>query len=202
MALAPPAIINAVFQATVSEEGGRAVSAYQSVELYPYRRYIGIKPLSEGYGQVGNEYAAGYVVLNREGQPIEASSLVAEVYRITWQSVYRRDAEGRYRFQSVEEKIKVHSEELPAASGEQVFRYTPKDYGATRWSSATPRKRRPGLLSFYASGWGYAPGDGQPDKVQLTLEKPPTGRNRQGPIRRPCRQGPITGNGKRSTVTR
>ena len=173
MALAPPAIINAVFQATVSEEGGRAVSAYQSVELYPYRRYIGIKPLSEGYGQVGNEYAAGYVVLNREGQPIEASSLVAEVYRITWQSVYRRDAEGRYRFQSVEEKIKVHSEELPAASGEQVFRYIPKDYG--RYQIVIRDTMEQGVqasLSFYASGWGFAPwAMDNPDKVQLTLEK-------------------------------
>ncbi|NLY88712.1 MAG: hypothetical protein GX085_03725 [Firmicutes bacterium] len=173
MALTPPAMINAIFQATVSEEGGRAVSAYQSVNFYPYRRYIGIKRLSEGYGQVGREYAVGYVVLNREGQPIEVSSLVAEVYRITWQSVYRRDAEGRYRFQSVQEKIKVHSEELPAASGEQVFRYTPKDYGRYQIVIRdTMEKGVQASLSFYASGWGYAPwAMDNPDKVQLTLDK-------------------------------
>jgi uncharacterized protein YfaS (alpha-2-macroglobulin family) len=173
MGLMPPAMINAIFQATVSEEGGRAVSAYQSVEFYPYRRYIGIKRLSEGYGQVGQEYAIGYVVLNREGQPVEAASLVADVYRITWQSVYRRDAEGRYRFQSVEEKVKVHSEDLPAASGEQVFRYTPKDYG--RYQVVIRDAMEKGVqasLSFYASGWGYAPwAMDNPDKVQLTLEK-------------------------------
>lgn len=173
MVITPPAIINAVFQATVSEEGGRAVSAYRSVNFYPYRRYIGIKPLSEGYGQVGQEYAAGYVVLNREGQPVEASSLVAEVYRITWQSVYRRDAEGRYRFQSVEEKIKVHSEELPAATGEQVFRYTPRDYGRYQIVIRdTMEKGVQASLNFYVSGWGFAPwAMDNPDKVQLTLEK-------------------------------
>ena len=88
-------------------------------------------------------------------------------------SVYRRDAEGRYRFQSVEEKVKVHSEDLPAASGEQVFRYTPKDYG--RYQVVIRDAMEKGVqasLSFYASGWGYAPwAMDNPDKVQLTLEK-------------------------------
>lgn len=171
--ITPPAIIAAVFQATVSEEGGRAVSAYRSVDFYPYRRYIGVKPLSEGYGTVGKEYAAGYVVVNREGLPVDSAGLVAEVYHIIWHSVYRRDAEGRFRFQSEEEKIKVHTEELPAGSGEQVFRFTPRDYGRYQIVIRDPMERGvQASLSFYAGGWGFAPwAMDNPDKVHLTLEK-------------------------------
>lgn len=171
--LTPPSKISAVFQATVTEEGGRAVSAYQVVEFHPYEQYVGIKPLSDGYGEVGKEYAAGYVVVDRTGRPVESKGLVAEVYHITWNTVYRRDAEGRFRYQSEEEKRKVHSEELPDGAGERIFTYTPRDYGRYQIVIREPQENGArASLSFYAGGWGFAPwAMDNPDKVHLSLDK-------------------------------
>src|SRR5690554_650537 len=173
LGLTPPSKIAAVFQATVSEEGGRAVSSYQVAEFHPYERYIGIKPLSDGYGEVGKEYAAGYVVVDRAGRPVESRGLVAEVYHITWNTVYRRDAEGRFRYQSEEERKKIHTEELRGGPGEQVFTYTPRDYGRFQIVIKDPQENvARATLSFYAAGWGFAPwAMDNPDKVHLSLEK-------------------------------
>ncbi len=170
--LTPPAKLRAVFQSTVIEDGGRAVSNYKSVTLHPYDSYIGIKPLSEDYGEVGKAFPIKFVVTNQEGKVIAKSGLNVEVYRITWNTVYRRDSEGRYSYTSEEEQEKVYSGALTAEAKENQFEYTPKDYGKFRIVLADPDTKTQSTFSFYASGWGYAPwAIDSPEKIDLDLER-------------------------------
>ena len=170
--LTPPAKLNAIIQGTVIEDGGRAVSNYQAVTFHPYANYIGVKALSGNYCELGKPFTLKYVVLDREGKPSAPAQLTAEVYHLTWNTIYRRDADGRYRYVSEEERRKVYTEELTPQQGEEEFTYTPRDYGRYQIVLRDPRTKAQASLSFYASGWGYSPWAMEdPDKIELDLER-------------------------------
>lgn len=171
--LAPAAKIRGVVQATVIEDGGRAVSTYKAVDLHAYETYIGLKPLGERYCEVGKPFPIKYVVVDEQGNSVADRQLTAEVYRITWNSIYRRDAAGRYRYVSEEERTKVYTENLNPGSAEETFSYTPDDYGRYQVVLTDPQSKARASLFFYASGWGYSPwAMDDPDKIELDLEKP------------------------------
>jgi hypothetical protein len=168
----PPAKINAIIQATVIEDGGRAVSNYTAVDLHPYDNYIGVKPLAEYYTEIGKPFSLKYIAVDPKGNPVSNPELNAEVYRITWNSIYRRDSSGRYRYVSEEERRKIYTEKLSQEPGEQTFSYTPKDYGRYQIVITDPNTNAQASLFFYASGWGYSPWAMEdPDKIELDLEK-------------------------------
>ncbi len=170
--ITPPAKLKAIIQATVIEDGGRAVSTYQAVDLYPYENYIGVKPLGKNYCEAGKPLTLKYLVVDPQGTPVKEPELTAEVYRITWNSIYRRDANGRYRYVSEEERRKIHTEKLNQGPGEQTFSYTPRDYGRYQIVITDPKTNARASLFFYASGWGYSPwAMDDPDKIELDLEK-------------------------------
>ncbi|NLC53702.1 MAG: hypothetical protein GX770_07025, partial [Firmicutes bacterium] len=170
--LTPPAKLNAIIQGTVIEDGGRAVSNYQAVTFHPYANYIGVKALAGNYGEPGKPFTLKYVVLDAEGNPAPAPQLTAEVYHLTWNTIYRKDTDGRYRYVSEEERRKVYSEELTPQQGEAEFTYTPRDYGRYQIVLCDPKTKAQASLSFYASGWGYSPWAMEdPDKVELDLEQ-------------------------------
>ncbi|HEX3045297.1 MAG TPA: alpha-2-macroglobulin [Bacillota bacterium] len=172
--LTPPSKLRATFQATVFEEGGRAVSSYKVVSLHPYPVYIGMKPVIEEYGEVGKPYPVKYVVLNQQGKPATGRSLKVEVYRITWNTVWRRDSDGRYTYHSTEERTRVYNGPLTSASasGEQTYEFTPRDWGRFQIVITDTKSESCGSLGFYASGWGYAPWAMEsPEKIQLDLEQ-------------------------------
>jgi uncharacterized protein YfaS (alpha-2-macroglobulin family) len=170
--LTPPAKLKATFQATVIEDGGRAVSSYKVVTFHPYDAYIGIKPVVEEYGEIGKAYPVKYVMLNPQGKPVTNPSLQATVYHITWDTICRRDSEGRYTYVSEQEKDEVYSGPLNANTGENVFQYTPKNYGRFLIVISDTKSEARASLGFYASGWGYAPWAMEsPEKIQLDMEQ-------------------------------
>ncbi len=170
--LTPAAKLRATFQATVIEDGGRAVSSYKTVNFHPYDLYIGMKPLVEGYGEIGKSYSIKYVALNRQGKPVANPALKATVYRITWDSVYRRDSEGRYTYVSEEERDEVYSGVLHSAAAENTFEYTPKTWGYFRVVISDTQSASQASYGFYASGWGYSPWALEnPEKIQLDLDQ-------------------------------
>jgi uncharacterized protein YfaS (alpha-2-macroglobulin family) len=170
--LTPPARLNAIIQATVIEDGGRAVSNYQAVTFHPYANYIGVKALTGNYCELGKPFSLKYVVLDPAGNPSPAAQLTAEVYHLTWNSIYRKDTDGRYRYVSEIERRKVYNEELTPQQGEAEFTYTPRDYGRYQIVLRDPKTEAQASHSFYASGWGYSPWAMEdPDKIELDLEQ-------------------------------
>jgi uncharacterized protein YfaS (alpha-2-macroglobulin family) len=171
--LTPPAKLRALFHATVLEDGGRAVSSYQAVDLHAYQRYIGIKALSrENYCELNKPFPIKYVVVDTHGKPVEKTRLSLEVYRITWNSVYRKTESGRYEYVSEEEKTRVYSGTLTAEKGEQSYQYVPKDYGRYQIVLKDPASPSRAAVSFYAEGWGYTPWTmDAPEKVKLETDR-------------------------------
>ena len=170
--LTPPAKLNAIIQGTVIEDGGRAVSNYQGVTLHPYANYIGVKALTGEYCEMGKPFALKYIVLDPQGNPSPAGQLTAEVYHLTWNSIYRKDTDGRYRYVSEQERRKVYTEELTPQQAEAEFTYTPQDYGRYQIVLSDRKTGAQASLSFYASGWGYSPWAMEdPDKIELDLEQ-------------------------------
>lgn len=170
--LTPPAKLRSIFHATVIEDGGRAVSSFQVADLHCYDRYIGIRPTTaDNYCNLNQPYQVNYVVLNQEGKPLEKSELNVEVFRISWNSIYRRKSDGKYEYVSEEERESVYKGKLNAAKGEQSFQYAPKEYGRHVIVIQDANGPSRASLSFYASGWGYSPWAMEnPDKIQLETE--------------------------------
>ena len=172
--LAPAAKLRAVVQATVTEDGGRAVSAYHAVDLHAYETYIGMKPRNKSYCELGTPFPISYIIVDTKGKPLANRELTAEVYRINWNSIYRRDTSGRYRYVSEKEIKKVYEEKIssPADAGEETFSFTPHDYGRYQVVITDPQSNARASLSFYAGGWGYSSWSMEnPDRIELDLEK-------------------------------
>lgn len=171
--LTPPAKLRSVFHATVIEDGGRAVSSYQVAGFHCYERYIGIKPATaDNYCNLNQPYQVKYIVLNQAGQPIEGAELNVEVFRITWNSIYRKNARGKYEYVSEEERESVYKGKLSSGKSEQSFEYAPKEYGRHLIVIQDAGSSSRATVSFYASGWGYAPWAMEhPDKIQLETER-------------------------------
>ncbi|NLG83749.1 MAG: hypothetical protein GX493_03870 [Firmicutes bacterium] len=94
--LRPPGAIRAIFQATVTEEGGRAVTNYKTVVFHPYQAYLGLKTPEEEYPTPGKDYPFRLVEVDREGRPVKGAEIEVTTYAVTWNSIYRRAEEGRY----------------------------------------------------------------------------------------------------------
>jgi uncharacterized protein YfaS (alpha-2-macroglobulin family) len=171
--LCPPAKIRAIFHATVLEDGGRAVSSYKAVVLHAYERYIGIKPLTDAYYcDVNKPFPIKYVVVDKDGKPVDQTQLKLEVYRITWNSIYRKNASGKYEYVSEEQKEREYQRTIVAAKGEQSYQYVPKDYGRYRIVLKDSQGQARAAVSFYACGWGYSPWTMEtPEKVSLEPER-------------------------------
>lgn len=170
--MTPPAKLRAIFQGTVIEDGGRAVSSFKATDVHPYQRYIGVKPLSDYYCDLNQAYQLKYVVVNPEGKILEANNLEAEVYRITWNSIYRKNAQGRFEYVSEQERTRVQKRALNGGKGEQTFQFTPKDYGQYQIVIADSKSESRASVEFYACGWGYSPWMmDAPEKIQLESEK-------------------------------
>lgn len=171
--LQPGNLLKAVFSATVREEGGRAVTKYQVVDFHPYQSYIGLKRLGDHYGQIDQPYGIQYVEVDQDGQPVAGSTLIAKVYRIVWHSLWQKNSSGRWDYDSEEEAEEILTAELTPGLGEQIFNFTPREYGKYKIVISNPETKAQSSLFFYATGWGYSPwAMSNPTKIELDLDKP------------------------------
>ena len=95
-----------------------------------------------------------------------------EVFRITWNSINRKNARGKYEYVSEEERESVYKGKLSSGKEEQAFQFTPKEYGRHLIVIQDTKSPSRATVSFYASGWGYSPWAMEhPDKIQLETER-------------------------------
>ncbi len=170
--LRPPAALRAVVEATVLEPGGRGVTAYSGAIVHPYATYVGLRQRNEGYAEPGKAFPVQFVVLDPEGRPVAGREVRVSLYRIYWNSIWRRQPDGRYRY--VSEKNETLESQMTVASSADAgsFSVTPKDYGSYRLVAEDPATGAATVLSFYSSGWGYAAwAMDTPDRVELELDK-------------------------------
>ncbi len=169
----PPGYIRTILQATVTEDGGRSVSTYKAVDLYPYQSYIGLKVDGDYYAKVGENYTIKLVCVDQAGKLIPNSSLAVDLYSVTWNSIYRRNKRGEYTYHSERQEKKLATDTVKLANGEGTYSYRPSDYGCFKLVFSDQVSGARSAYEFYATGWGYAPwAMDHPDRIELDLDKP------------------------------
>lgn len=168
----PPGYVRAILQTTVTEDGGRSVSAYQAVDLYPYQSYIGYKVNGDYYAKVGKDYTFDLVCVDPAGKLIPNTTLAVDVYSVTWNSIYRRNKQGDYTYHSERQEKKLSTNTVNLANGQGSYTYRPQDYGCFKIVFTDQISGARSAYQFYASGWGYAPwAMDHPDRIELDLNK-------------------------------
>jgi len=171
--LRPSAALRGVLSATVTESGGRAVSTYTTVEVHSYPTYIGLRRPGEGYAEIGQETTVDFVLVDTEGEETAAEGdLEVTIYKLIWHSILKRDRQGRYRYVSEKsaEEIERYTVSPEGTSG--VLRFAPREFGQYRLEVSDPASEANSAVTFYASGWGYAPWSmAHPDRLEIELDK-------------------------------
>jgi alpha-2-macroglobulin len=169
--LSPPSALRCDIGAIVKETGGRAVTMYESrpFDAYPY--YIGIRQSVIGYARPGVPIQFDYVAVSPEGKRIDTPELKADIYKVVWNTVLKKDEQGDYRYVSETREEKIRTDILdakgsvytfnPTLSGNYIIRISAKD--AVSHSAS---------INFYCSESGYMPwAMERPDRLELKLDK-------------------------------
>ncbi|MBD3258888.1 hypothetical protein GF377_10675, partial [candidate division GN15 bacterium] len=168
--LLPPSALEATIVVAVSEEGGRAVGASKTVTVHPYKRYLGIKTDLDGYAEIGQPVSAHMVAVDPNRQSVSVD-VMARFYQIVYNSVLR-EVNGRYRYVSEKRRQLVDSQAVSVAVDGDSVSFTPTNYGRYEIEVADGTTGHAASVTFYASGWGYAPWSlAEPDKVQIDLDR-------------------------------
>ncbi len=170
--LAAPSALKGLIGVTVSEPGGRGVSAYSEVAIHPYPAYMGIKMAREGYAESGKPTDVNLVAVDRDGRSVDLEQCVIKFYSVTYNSIYKKDRTGLYRWVS-ERKSKLIDSSLSAMpAGGKTVQFTTATWGMYRVVAEDPQGGHSASMDFWSSGYGYAPwAMDNPDRIELGLDK-------------------------------
>ena len=170
--LKPPSALRMLLSATVLESGGRGVSAYKGLIIYPYLNYVGIKSNLKGYARAGEDVSYSIINVDNSGNVVPDDSMQIEFYRIIYHTIVKKDNLGIYRYVSEEEEHIIDSTMIAVADKPARVTFTPMEYGSYRIKAFGSKSEHYASASFYASGWGYAPWSmTNPDRIELELDK-------------------------------
>lgn len=168
----PPSLIKGLISASVREQGGRAVNAYKEITILPYNRFIGLKADFEGFVEPGQKADFSAVCLNYDGHKAGCDSLLIILYYLRYNSVLKQDSDGGYRYVSEEQAEAVDSFYVAMTESEASFSLTAPDYGHYRLTAEDLNGGHRSSISFYSSGWGYAPWSMKdPDRLEIGLDR-------------------------------
>ncbi len=171
----PPAALELVQQATVMEASGRAVAAYGRTPLDPYPFYVGLQTAWEGAVRVGETQRVAVVEVAPDGAPVaEGKALVLTLSRITWNSVLRRNAHGRYEWKSERQVVTVREDTLAAGGEARDWSFAVDAAGAYQLAAADPASGAATRIDFLAGSaeqeWAAWSRE-KPGRVELAWDK-------------------------------
>ncbi|NQT53722.1 alpha-2-macroglobulin family protein [bacterium] len=171
--LAPPSGLFARFVATVHEVGGRAVSTslVRDVDAYPH--YIGIARERDGAVEPRKSERFLVKAVRPDGSPAPvAQPLEATLYRVVWNTILRRDRNGRYRYLSEREERPAGEATVAVQNGAGTVAFTPPAAGLYRLRVAEQATGVSADLTFHCSGTGYVPwAREKPERLELVPDK-------------------------------
>ncbi|MDP8239616.1 MAG: alpha-2-macroglobulin [Candidatus Hatepunaea meridiana] len=169
--LQPPAAMKGEAQVTVKETGGRAVTAYTAFDVHAYPFYVGIKREKKGYGEVGTQEKFSVITLSPDGKPIPVKKLSSVITRIRYNSVLKRDSNGRMRYVSERTEERIQGYKISTDGSPQTVTFLPEEYGRYKLHILDQKTISSTYIEFYVSGWGYSPWSMEhPDRIDLTLD--------------------------------
>ncbi|MDZ7318532.1 MAG: MG2 domain-containing protein, partial [candidate division KSB1 bacterium] len=171
--LEAPSAVRAMLSATVLEPGGRGVTDYRGVIIHPHDAYVGLRMTREGYAIPHQAVPLELVVVDTAGVALANRRVEVTLFHIYWQSILKKvDQQGRYRYVSEEVESEVDRFTITSAATNSTFQVTPDDYGRYRVVAKDVASGASSAISFYASGWGYAPwAMDHPERIEMDLDK-------------------------------
>ncbi len=170
--LKAPSLLNGILTATVSETGGRAVTASHRVVIHPYSHYIGLRQTKTGDVKINQPLRFDYIAVNNVMEAAPGRSLKLSLHKVHWNTILRQNRAGRYTYVSEPQTTEVETFALTSAEMVQTVALTPTDYGEYRVRLEDINSAATAELSFYVSGWGNTPISMEhPTRLELTLDK-------------------------------
>ena len=147
----PPAALQLVQQATVLEASGRAVTAYGTAMLDAYPFYIGLKPAWEGAVRAGETQRVAVAEVAPDGTAVaEGKPLVLTLSRVTWNSVLRRNSNGRYEWKSERQVVEIRRDTLAAGGPAQDWAFAVDTAGEYTLAAGDPASGAATRIGFFA----------------------------------------------------
>ncbi len=171
----PPAALQMVQQATVMETGGRAVTAYGTSMLDAYPFYIGLRSGWEGAVRAGETQRVAVAEVAPDGSPVaEGKPLVLVLSRVTWNSVLRRNRDGRYEWKSERQVVEIRRDTMEAGGEARDWAFAVDGAGEYMLAASDPASGASTRISFHAGSadaeW-VAWSREKPGRVELAWDK-------------------------------
>ncbi len=147
----PPARLRMIQQATVLETSGRAVAGYAAcfVDAYPF--YVGMKPSWEGAVRAGEPQHVSLMEVMPNGSPVtDGKPLVLSLWKVSWNSVLRRNRSGRYEWKSSQQKVKIRKDTLAVGGASCDWPFVVEVAGEYLLVASDPASGASSSLSFHA----------------------------------------------------
>ena len=171
--LKAPSLLNGTLTATVSETGGRSVTASHRVMIHPYSHYVGLRRTTTGDVKINKPLRFDYIAVNNAMAAASGRDLKLSLHKVHWNTILRQNSAGRYEYISEPQTTEVETVSLTSAETVQTVTLTPSDYGEYRVRLADTASTATAELGFYVSGWGNIPVSMEhPTRLELTLDKP------------------------------
>ena len=170
--LKAPSLLNGILTATVSEVGGRAVTASHRVVIHPYSHYVGIRKTTIGTVKIRQPLRFDYVAVDDTMAVIPGRALKLSIHKVHWNTILRQNAAGRYAYVSEPQMTEVKTYTLTSAATAQTATFTPTNYGEYRVRLEDIESTATAEIEFYVSGWRNTPVSMEhPTRLDLTLDK-------------------------------
>ena len=170
--LKAPALLNGVLTATVSEIGGRAVTASHRVVIHPYSHYVGLRRTNTADAKMDKPVRIDYVAVDEAMAVAPGRALRLSLHKVHWNTILRQNTAGHYEYVSEPQTTEVETHDLTSAETPQTITLTPADYGEYRLRLEDLKSTATAEIRFSVNGWGNtAVSMEHPTRLDLTLNK-------------------------------
>ena len=170
--LKAPSLLNGILTATVSEVGGRAVTASNRVVIHPYSHYAGVRRATTGAVKINRPLRFDYVAVDDTMAITPGRALKLSLHKVHWNTILRQNAAGRYQYVSEPQMTEVKTYALTSAETAQTATFTPTGYGEYRARLEDIESTATAEIEFYVSGWRNTPVSMEhPTRLDLVLDK-------------------------------
>ena len=170
--LKAPSLLNGILTCTVSEIGGRAVTAAHRVVIHPYSHYVGIRRATTGEVKINRPLRFDYIAVDNTMAAAPGRPLKLSLHKVHWNTILRQNTAGRYKYVSEAQTTEMKSYDLTSEEDIQTLTLTPSDYGEYRVRLEDTESTATAEIGFYVSGWRNMPVSMEhPTRLDMTLDK-------------------------------
>ena len=176
--LKAPSLLNGVLTATVSEVGGRAVTATHRVVIHPYTHYVGLRLRKFGASNLSHvvkpnqQLRFNYVTVDSDWAVTAGRALQLTLHKVHWNTILRQNAEGSYQYISEPQTVQVEARALTSTADVGTFLFSPSEYGEYRVRLEDLASGARTEIAFHVGGWGAQPVSMEhPTRLDMVLDK-------------------------------